>query len=227
MSVVSAKNITKTFGEAPNKTIVLKNISLQINKGEFLSIIGPSGSGKSTLMYLLGLLDVPTTGTIYINGQKTKDISEKDRAKLRNREIGFVFQTYNLLPRTSALANVMLPLNYSNVSRDERKSKAMKLLKDVGLSHRISSFPSQLSGGEQQRVAIARSLICGPSIILADEPTGNLDTKTGEQIINIISQLNKQGKTIVLVTHDNNIAKKTNRIVTIKDGQVLSDKKNR
>lgn len=224
-SVISVKNISKTFGDVPNQTVVLKNITLDVKKGELLSIVGASGSGKSTLMYILGLLDIPTMGNVYINGRETDNLSEVERARLRNEEIGFVFQTYNLLARTSALANVMLPLQYSRVPYGERKSRALKLLDDVGLSHRIASYPSQLSGGEQQRVAIARALVCEPSIILADEPTGNLDSKTGKQILSILTGLNKKGTTVVVVTHDQKIARKTKRQISIRDGKIISDRK--
>ncbi len=198
----------------------LDQVSLKIEKGDFMSIIGPSGSGKSTLMHLLGLLDKPTAGVIKIEGEEIPFKNDVKLAELRNKKIGFVFQAFNLLPRTSALANVELPLIYAGVSAKERRQRAEAALAKVGLNHRLHHFPSQLSGGERQRVAIARALVNNPSIILADEPTGNLDSKSGEEILEIFRELHRQGHTIVLVTHDMNIAKMAKKIIRVKDGKV-------
>lgn len=226
--IIQAKNITKTYGEAPSRTIALDKVSLEINQGEFSAIVGPSGCGKSTLMHLLGLLDKPTSGEILIDGQKAENLHENDLARLRNQKVGFVFQSFNLLDRTSSLNNVMLPLQYNNqISASERKKMAQKKLVDVGLPDRMENYPSQLSGGEQQRVAIARALICNPAVILADEPTGNLDSKSGIQIISLLESLHKKGKTVIIVTHDMSLAKITNRIISMKDGKIISDTKRR
>src|SRR3989344_3432656 len=195
----------------------LKKINLTITKGEFIAVIGPSGSGKSTLMHILGLLDRPTAGRYELDGQDTSKLSENHLAKIRNQKIGFVFQSFNLLPRTSALENVALPLIYSGVSGKERLERAKKALERVGLGDKLYSKPNQLSGGQQQRVAIARSLINNPEIILADEPTGNLDTKTSFEIMEIFKKLNKEGHTIILNTHETEIAKQAKKIIRIKD----------
>ena len=203
----------------------LKNVSLNINKGEFVAIIGPSGSGKSTLMHVIGLLDKPTSGEVFLEGSEVHNLSEVAQAELRNKHIGFIFQIFNLLPRTSALENTEMPLIYSGVARKEREEKAIEALKVVGLGEKLYNKPSQLSGGQQQRVAIARALINNPSLILADEPTGNLDSKSGEEILSLLTDLNKKGNTIVVVTHDLDIARRAQRIITIRDGEILSDKK--
>lgn len=200
----------------------LKNITLEIKKGEFIAIIGPSGSGKSTLMNILGLLDKPTSGFYNLEGRDVSRLKDDQLAKLRNQKIGFVFQSFNLLPRTPAVENVALPLIYSGVSQNERISRAKKALDALGLSDKYSSKPSQLSGGQQQRVAIARSLVTNPEIIFADEPTGNLDSKTGHEILNLLENLVKSGKTIILITHDPNIAEHAKRIIRLKDGEILS-----
>lgn len=199
----------------------LNNVSLKIEKGAFVSIIGPSGSGKSTLMHLLGLLDKPTSGKIKIEGKEVFFADDNQLAMLRNRKIGFVFQSFNLLPRTSALENVELPLIYTGVSAGERKRRAQEALQKVGLGHRLTHFPNQMSGGERQRVAIARALINNPAIILADEPTGNLDSKAGAEILKIFQELNREGHTIVLVTHDMEIAKTAQKIIQVKDGRIV------
>ena len=224
--IIQAKNITKIYGEVPSETIALNNVSLEIGAGEFSAIVGPSGCGKSTLMHLLGLLDKPTSGEILINGQKAQNLDENEQAVLRNQKVGFVFQSFNLLDRTSSLNNVMLPLEYNNqISATERKKIAQKKLVDVGLPDRMGNYPSQLSGGEQQRVAIARALVCDPAVILADEPTGNLDSKSGSQIMSLLESFHKKGKTVIIVTHDMSLAKMTNRIIFMKDGKIVSDKK--
>lgn len=214
-------SIDKVYGqEEALKFRALKNINLTIAKGEFIAIIGPSGSGKSTLMHILGLLDRPTSGTYEFDGQDVSSLSENELAKIRNRKIGFIFQSFNLLSRTSALDNVALPLVYSGISSKERLKRAKQALENVGLKDKFSSKPNQLSGGQQQRVAIARSLINNPEIILADEPTGNLDTKTSQEIMDIFKKLNKEGRTIILITHEHDIAKQAKKIISIKDGEI-------
>ena len=224
--IIQTKNLSKTYQLEGISVKAVKNVSLNIHRGEFVAIVGQSGCGKSTLMHLLGLLDKPTLGQIFIDGKEIKDFSEDELATLRNEKIGFVFQSFNLLDRTSSLDNVMLPLQYNHhVKASERKNIAEKILKDVGLSDRSQNFPSQLSGGQQQRVAIARALVCNPPVIFADEPTGNLDSKSGIQIMELLAALNKQGKTIVIVTHDLNLAQKTKRIVSMKDGKIIEDSK--
>ncbi len=203
----------------------LSDVSLTIRKGEFVAIMGPSGSGKSTLMHIIGCLDKPTDGSVFIEEHKISMSSEKELAAIRNTHIGFVFQQFNLLRRTTALANVVLPLVYAKISPKERLARAKKMLTDVGLSDKLENFPSQLSGGQQQRVAIARALVTNPTIVLADEPTGNLDSKSGAEIMNVLEELNKNGRTIVVVTHDSAVAGHAKRIIRIADGKILSDKK--
>lgn len=223
INVIDLSDIKKEYKTFEVTTPVLKGISIKIKKGDFYAITGPSGSGKSTLMNVIGLLDTPTEGTYEINGQNTKGLSEDELAQLRNKEIGFVFQSFNLLPRLTTLENVMLPAMYAKISRKEREEKAKNLLTKLGLGERLKNRPNQLSGGQQQRVAIARALINDPAIILADEPTGNLDTKSGEDVMNILKDLNKQGKTIVLITHEINIAQKAKKIIKIKDGEIVKN----
>ena len=223
--LISAKNLTKKYGEAPNETVALENVSIEIQNGEFTAIIGPSGSGKSTLMHILGCLDKPTEGEYFFKGKEVSKLSDNSLAGIRNKQIGFVFQFFNLLPRTSALKNTELPLIYAGVNKEERYSKALKILSSLGLSERVNSTPGQLSGGEQQRVAIVRALITSPSIIFADEPTGNVDSKTSKEIMKIFQSLNKKGNTIVVITHDREVAGYASRIITIRDGKVESDKK--
>lgn len=201
----------------------LKNINLKIKSGEFVAIIGPSGSGKSTLMHIIGVLDKPTSGSVTLEDHNIANLSEEGLAALRNKHIGFVFQAFNLLPRTTALENVELPLVYSGVPGSERKARAEEALNIVGLVDRSGHTPSQLSGGQQQRVAIARALITKPSLILADEPTGNLDSKAGREILNLLKDLNKKGNTIVMVTHELEIAQEASRIIQMKDGEIISD----
>ena len=223
--LISAKNLTKKYGEPPNETVALDNVSIEIQNGEFTAIIGPSGSGKSTLMHILGCLDKPTEGEYFFRGREVSKLSDNSLAEIRNKQIGFVFQFFNLLPRTSALKNTELPLIYAGVNKEERHSKALKILSSLGLSGRINSTPGQLSGGEQQRVAIARALVNNPSVIFADEPTGNVDTKTSKEIMKIFQSLNKRGNTIIVITHDLEVASYASRIITIRDGRVESDKK--
>ena len=223
--VLELINVSKLYKLGDHTIKALDGVSSTIQQGEFVSIIGSSGSGKSTLMHLMGLLDTPTNGSVFLNGQDVSSLSEEDLAKIRNKKIGFVFQQYNLLPRTKALDNVQLPLFYtSGVSKSEIEKKAREALVLVGLSDRMYHLPNQLSGGQQQRVAIARALVNNPALILADEPTGNLDTKTGEGIMRIFEKLHKQGKTIVLVTHEQDIARRAMRIIRMRDGKVLSEK---
>lgn len=199
----------------------LEDINLKVKKGEFLAIVGPSGSGKTTLMNIIGLLDRPTTGIHKLDGKDVSKFSENKLARLRNRKLGFVFQNFNLLQRTTVLQNVALPLIYAGIPRDEREKMAKKVLLEVGLEDKADSRPNELSGGQQQRAAIARALATNPDIILADEPTGNLDSKTGAQIISLLGKLNKKGKTIILITHSLETARKANRTIRLKDGRII------
>lgn len=221
MSLVKLTSINKVFELDGELTFqALKDVNLTINKGEFVAITGPSGSGKSTLMNILGLLDSPTSGSYELDRHNVAQLGENTLAGIRNKKIGFVFQSFNLLPRTSALDNVALPLVYSGVSKTERERRAKQELDVVGLSEKLKSTPAQLSGGQHQRVAVARALVTNPEILLADEPTGNLDSKTGEDIMKLFKELHKNGRTIILITHDLNIAKNAKRIVHVKDGEV-------
>jgi putative ABC transport system ATP-binding protein len=219
--VIQLTNITKKYIAGDVSTEVLKGISLTVSIGDFVAITGPSGSGKSTLMNIIGLLDVPTTGTYILNGSNTTGLLEDELAFIRNKEIGFVFQSFNLLNRSSALDNVMLPAIYAGIHEEEREIRAKDLLTQVGLADRLHNRPNQLSGGQQQRVAIARALMNNPAIILADEPTGNLDTKSGNDVMNILKTLNAEGKTIVLITHEHDIAKQAKKIIHVRDGNII------
>lgn len=222
MALIKLTNINKVYQSDESASFqALKDINLSINKGEFLAITGPSGSGKSTLMNIIGLLDSPSSGTFELDGKMVAQLGEKSLAQLRNKKIGFIFQSFNLLNRTSALDNVGLPLIYSGASRTERNRRAQESLDKVGLGDKINSRPNQLSGGQQQRVAIARALVTNPEVILADEPTGNLDSKTGTEIMELFKKLHKEGKTIVLITHDMNVAKNAKRIVVVRDGSLM------
>jgi len=220
--VLKAENIFKIYDLGEVKIHALNGASLEIYKGEFVAIVGKSGSGKSTLMHILGLLDSPTSGKVILNGIDTTKYDEKELAKIRNKEIGFVFQSFNLLQRTTALENVILPLKYSNVPKDKWTARATKYLSKVGLSDRLNNKSNELSGGQKQRVAIARALVNEPSIIFADEPTGNLDSKTGDEIEHLFTDLHQEGRTIILVTHDEDLAKIAQRKIILKDGVVSS-----
>ncbi|MCR4306166.1 MAG: ABC transporter ATP-binding protein [Candidatus Daviesbacteria bacterium] len=219
--LVRLSKVNKIYKTSEISFHALKNINLTVKEKEFVAIIGSSGSGKSTLMNIIGLLDQPTSGVYELEGINTSKLQENDLAGIRNKKIGFVFQSFNLLPRTTALDNVAMPLIYGGVSKDERQVKAKVALKQVGLEDKLASHPNQLSGGQQQRVAIARALVNNPEIILADEPTGNLDSKSGQEIMGIFKKLNKEGKTIIMITHETEIAKNAKRIIRIKDGEII------
>ncbi len=223
MNIITLKNIGKTYHVGTEEVHALRDISLTIEKGEYVAIMGPSGSGKSTLMNILGCLDTPTKGLYSFKGVNVSEMDDNELAEIRNREIGFVFQTFNLLPRSDALHNVELPLIYAGVPSDVRKKRAREALEHVGLGDRIHHKPNELSGGQRQRVAIARALVTEPSIILADEPTGNLDTKTGEEIMLLFNEIYEQGNTIILVTHEEYIAEHAERIIRLKDGLIEAD----
>lgn len=225
-NIISVSKISRHFQVGKQVVKALRSISISINKNEYVSFMGPSGSGKSTLMNIVGCLDTPTGGEYILNGKNVSSMSESELADVRNKEIGFVFQTFNLLPRASALDNVALPLVYAGYKKDIRDTMAMKALKSVDLTNRATHKPNELSGGQRQRVAIARALVNNPSIILADEPTGNLDSKTSEGIMDLFSKLHDAGNTIIMVTHENDIAAYSKRIVRLMDGDVESDKKN-
>jgi len=220
--MIKLTNITKTYVRGANAFTALRGITLTINEGEFVAIMGPSGSGKSTLMHIIGALDVPTSGTYVLDGEPVENLTEDELADIRNRKIGFVFQAFNLLPRMSILRNVALPLAYAN--DPDRIAKATAVLTTVGLGTKLNNNSNELSGGQIQRVAVARALVTNPRLLLADEPTGNLDTKTGDEIMHLFRQLNEEGHTIVMVTHEHDIAAHAKRVITLRDGVISEDK---
>lgn len=224
--MIQLKDISKLYRIGTETIHALHSISLEIKKNEYVALMGPSGSGKSTLMNILGCLDSPNTGEYLLNGKTVSKMTDKQLASVRNKEIGFVFQTFNLLPRSTALDNVALPLVYAGFNKTKRLEKAKKVLEDVGLADRIKHKPNELSGGQRQRVAIARALVNNPSIILADEPTGNLDSKTSNEIMHLLEEIHRQGNTIILVTHEEEIAKHAHRIIRLRDGKIEADIKN-
>ena len=221
--IIKTENLTKDYETGTQVVSALKGINLSVEKGEFLSIMGPSGSGKTTLMNIIGCLDSPTNGSYYLNNKQVSKLDDDELAQIRNEEIGFVFQSFHLLARNTAFENVMLPLKYAGVNKEEATKRSNDVLDLVGLSSRSKHTPAELSGGQQQRVAIARALVNKPSILFADEPTGNLDSKTGEDVMKIFKDLNQNGQTIILITHEDSVAKQSNRIITIMDGLIKSD----
>lgn len=222
-SVIKIRGIKRDFPLGNEIVKVLKGIDLDIEKGEYVALMGPSGSGKSTLMNILGCLDTPTSGTYALNGEDVSDMTDDQLADIRNKEIGFVFQTFNLLPRTTALENVALPMVYAGASKKQREERASEVLTNVGLDDRMDHKPNQLSGGQRQRVAVGRALVNKPSIILADEPTGNLDSKTSVEIMNLFDQIHKSGNTVILVTHEEDIAAHAHRVIRLRDGMIETD----
>ncbi|WP_291108346.1 ABC transporter ATP-binding protein [Flavobacterium sp. UBA6195] len=224
--LIKITNIKRDFPLGNEIVYVLKGIDLEINKGEYVALMGPSGSGKSTLMNILGCLDTPTSGTYVLNGKHVSEMQDDELAGIRNKEIGFVFQTFNLMPRTTALDNVALPMVYAGHSKSERVERATEVLTQVGLNDRMDHKPNQLSGGQRQRVAVARALVNKPSIILADEPTGNLDSKTSVEIMNLFNEIHANGNTVILVTHEEDIAAYAHRIIRLRDGLIESDTMN-
>lgn len=225
--ILSMKSIVKSYVLGDEEQVVLKGINFRVNEGEFVSILGPSGSGKSTMMNIIGCLDCSTSGSYILSGQDIKDLNENELADIRSHEIGFIFQSFQLLPRLTALQNVELPMIYAGIPSHERKVKAKEMLERVGLANRIHHYPNQLSGGQQQRVAIARAISTNPTILLADEPTGALDQKTSHQVMSLFKELNQEGRTIIMITHDETIAKEASRIVRILDGNLLEEVINR
>jgi putative ABC transport system ATP-binding protein len=221
--MISVSHVSKIYKTGDVETKALDDVSFEIKNGDFVAIMGPSGSGKSTLMHIIGALDTPTSGTYILDGENVENLSDDELADIRNRKIGFVFQFFNLLPRTSALKNVELPMVYGGVKKEEREKIARKFLDLVDLSNRLGNAPNQLSGGQQQRVAIARSLVMNPSIILADEPTGNIATTQAEEIMAIFQKLNRDGRTIVMITHEPDIAEHAKRIIHLRDGKIVQD----
>ncbi len=222
MALIEAKNIWKVYGEGEAKTVVLKGVNLKIEEGEFVAIMGPSGCGKSTFLNILGLLDVPTKGTVYIKGKKTSSMSENERAVFRRKISGFIFQQFHLINTLTALENVELPMMLDEKDNIYRKKRAKNLIKLMGLSHRMNHYPNQLSGGQQQRIAIARALANNPTVLFADEPTGNLDSKSGTQVMEILQELNEKGITIVMVTHAKEYSKYATKVVNMKDGEIIN-----
>lgn len=227
MSLIEIRDIYKIYNPGENEVRALDGINLTVEHGEFLAIVGQSGSGKSTLMNMLGLLDIPTSGTYTLDGVNVKDMTDDELSEIRNKQIGFIFQGFNLIPSLTAVENVELPLVYRGMKKDERNKLALEALERVGLSHRLDHLPKQMSGGQQQRVAIARAVAARPPIILADEPTGNLDSHSGVEVMKILHELHEEGRTVILITHDNDIANEAQRVIRIQDGQIISDIINR
>jgi len=225
--IINIKGITRDFQLGSETVNVLKGIDLVINKGEYVALMGPSGSGKSTLMNILGCLDTPTSGSYILNGKQVSEMHDDELAEIRNKEIGFVFQTFNLMPRTTALDNVALPMVYAGFSKEERNNRATEVLTQVGLADRMDHKPNQLSGGQRQRVAVGRALVNKPSIILADEPTGNLDSKTSVEIMKLFGEIHSNGNTVILVTHEEDIAAHAHRIIRLRDGIIENDFQNK
>ena len=226
-NVIEIRGIIRNFQLGQETVYVLKGIDLDIKRGDYVAIMGPSGSGKSTLMNLLGCLDTPTGGTYDLNGQDVSKMTDDELAEIRNKEIGFVFQTFNLLPRTTALDNVALPMVYAGASKKDREQRAAEVLTDVGLADRMDHKPNQLSGGQRQRVAVGRALVNKPSIILADEPTGNLDSKTSLEILQLFDEIHQAGNTVIMVTHEEDVAERAHRIIRLRDGIIESDIRNK
>jgi len=224
--VIDIRQLVRNFKLGSETIYVLRSLNLSVKRGEYVALMGPSGSGKSTLMNILGCLDTPTSGNYFLNGKDVSILSDNELAEIRNKEIGFIFQTFNLLPRSTALDNVILPLIYSGMRRDEREQQAIKALEQVGLADRMKHKPNELSGGQRQRVAIARALVNNPSILLADEPTGNLDTRTSIEIMGLLHDIHKNGNTIIIVTHEEDIAQHAHRIIRLRDGKIESDEPN-
>ena len=225
--LIKLHDIGKRYVIGSEEIFALRGVDLEIYKGEFVALMGPSGSGKSTLMNILGCLDTPTKGSYILNGTDVSNLNDNELAEIRNKEIGFVFQTFNLLPRSSSLENVALPLVYAGIAKEARTTRAIETLESVGLGNRMYHKPNELSGGQRQRVAVARALVNNPAIILADEPTGNLDTKTSIEIMGLIEEIHQKGNTIILVTHEEDIAKHAHRIVRMRDGAIESDEQNK
>lgn len=226
-AIIKVSHLSKIYSSGSLETVALSDISFSVKKGEFVAIMGPSGSGKSTLMHILGALDVPTSGNYILDGQNVEKLTDDQLAEIRNKKIGFIFQAFNLLPRTSALNNVILPMRYAGISEVERQERAKKYLEMVGLGDRMDHTSSQLSGGQQQRVAIARGIAMDPSILLADEPTGNIATIQADEIMKIFKQVNDQGHTIIMITHEPDIANHAKRIIQIRDGKIIKDEINK
>ncbi len=226
-TIISVSHVSKTYRTHDVQTVALEDISFTIHKGEFVAIMGPSGSGKSTLMHILGALDAPTNGTYILDGENVEKLKDDELAEIRNKKIGFVFQAFNLLPRTTVLQNVMLPMRYAGVPLEDRRKTAGKYINMVGLSERMNHTSNQISGGQQQRVAIARALVMNPALLLADEPTGNIASAQAEEVMAIFQELNRQGHTIVMITHEPDIAQHAKRIIHVKDGRIMKDEINK